>query len=125
LTEARKEYKKSKQSANRVISVAKEKKQKECESDSNDPNHQNEIFQIAKQMVKEREDIMGSNFLKEVSGRVTVDEKGIKDSWKEYMEKLLNEENEWDQCDERPSHPQILWEPPNIGWKTGDPDGMG
>jgi len=27
---------------------------------------------------------------------VTVDEKGIKDSWKEYMEKLMNEENEWD-----------------------------
>jgi len=27
---------------------------------------------------------------------VVVDEKGIKDSWKEYMEKLMNEENEWD-----------------------------
>jgi len=27
---------------------------------------------------------------------VTVDKKGIKDSWKEYMEKLMNEENEWD-----------------------------
>ena len=26
-------------------------------------------------------------------------------------------------CDERPSHPQILWEPPNIGWKTGGPMG--
>jgi len=25
-----------------------------------------------------------------------VDEKGIKDSWKEYMEKLMNEENELD-----------------------------
>ena len=25
-----------------------------------------------------------------------VDDKEIKDSWKEYMEKLLNEENEWD-----------------------------
>ena len=25
-----------------------------------------------------------------------VDEKGIKDSWKEYIEKLMNEENEWD-----------------------------
>jgi len=24
---------------------------------------------------------------------VIVDEKGIKDSWKEYMEKLMNEEN--------------------------------
>jgi len=27
---------------------------------------------------------------------VIVDEKGIKDSWKEYVEKLMNEENEWD-----------------------------
>jgi len=31
-----------------------------------------------------------------VSGKVIVDEKGIKDAWKEYMEKLMNEENEWD-----------------------------
>jgi len=28
---------------------------------------------------------------------VIVDDKGIKDSWKEYMEILMNEENEWDQ----------------------------
>jgi len=27
---------------------------------------------------------------------VIVDEKGIKDTWKEYTEKLMNEENEWD-----------------------------
>ena len=25
-----------------------------------------------------------------------VDEKGVKDSWKEYMEELRNEQNEWD-----------------------------
>jgi len=48
------------------------------------------------QMVKERQDIMGSNCLKGVSVRVIVDTKGIKDSWREYMEKLMNEENEWD-----------------------------
>jgi len=34
-------------------------------------------------MVKEKQDIMGSNCLKGVSGKVTVDEKRIKDSWKE------------------------------------------
>jgi len=45
--------------------------------------------------VKERQDTMGSNCLKAVSGKVIVDEKGIKDPWKEYMEKLMNEENEW------------------------------
>jgi len=42
-----------------VISSAKEKKQKECASDLNDPNHQ-----ITKQMVKERQDITGSDCLK-------------------------------------------------------------
>ena len=47
-------------------------------------------------MVKERQDVTGSNCLKGVSGKVIVVENGIKDSWKEYMEKLMNEENELD-----------------------------
>ena len=87
------EYKKCRQSAKRVISSAKEKKQKECTSHLNDPEHQNEIFLMAKQMVKERQDITGSNCLNGVSGTVIVDEKGIKDLWNEYMEKLMNEKN--------------------------------
>jgi len=44
LEERKDEYKMSRQNAKRVISSAKEKKQKECASDLNDPNHQNEIF---------------------------------------------------------------------------------
>ena len=51
---------------------------------------------MVKQMVKERQDITGLNCIKGASGKVIVDDKGIKDSWKEYMEKLMNEENEWD-----------------------------
>jgi len=51
---------------------------------------------MAKQMVKERRDITGLNCIKGASGKVIVDGKGIKDSWEDYMEKLLNEENEWD-----------------------------
>jgi len=47
-------------------------------------------------MVKPRQDITGSNSLKGISGKVIVDEKVIKDSWKEYMEKLMNEESRWD-----------------------------
>jgi len=35
-------------------------------------------------MVKERQDITGSNCLK-VSFKVIVDKKGVKDSWKKYM----------------------------------------
>ena len=80
----------------RVISSAKEKKQKEWANDLNDSECQNEIFRMAKQMVKERQDITGLNCIKGASGKVIVDDKGIKDSWKEYMEKQMNEENEWD-----------------------------
>ena len=85
----RKEYKKSRQNAKRVISSAKEKKQKECANDLNDSECQNEIFRMAKQMVKERQDITGLNSIKEASG--IVDDKGIKDSRKHYTEKLTNE----------------------------------
>jgi len=55
LKEAWMEYKKCRQSAKRVISSAKEKKQKECTSDLNGPEHQND-----KQIVEERQDITGS-----------------------------------------------------------------
>jgi len=55
------EYKKCRQSVKRVISSAKEKKQKEYASDLNDPEQQNEIFRMAKQMVKERQDITGQD----------------------------------------------------------------
>ena len=85
------EYKKSRQNAKRVISSAKEKKQKKWANDLNDSE-----YRMAKQMVKQRQDITGLNCIKGASGKVIVDGKGIKDSWKEYMEKLMNEENEWD-----------------------------
>ena len=55
------------------------------------------MAKLAKESVcKERQDKTGLNCIKGASGKVIVDDKGIKDSWKEYMEKLMNEENEWD-----------------------------
>ena len=41
-------------------------------------------------------DMLPVKCIKGASGKVIVDDKGIKDSWKEYMEKVMNEENEWD-----------------------------
>jgi len=49
---------------------------------------------MAKQTVKEKQEITGLNCIKGASGKVIVDDKGIKGLWKEYMEKLMNEENE-------------------------------
>ena len=49
------------------------------------------IFRIAKQKKKERKDITGTNCLKGDNGELLVSE----GRWREYFEKLLNEENEW------------------------------
>jgi len=54
LTKAWKDHKKSIQNARMVISLSKEKKQKESASNLNHPEHQNEISRMAKQMVKEK-----------------------------------------------------------------------
>jgi len=51
MKETRMEYKKSRQNAKKVISSAKEKKQKECANDLNDSECQNEFFLMAKQTV--------------------------------------------------------------------------
>jgi len=50
--EARKEYKKSRRNAKRVICSAKEKKQKECLNDLNDSEYQNEIFRRQSRWLK-------------------------------------------------------------------------
>ena len=46
------EYKKSRQNVKRVISLAKEKKQKEWANDINDSKCQNEIFRRANRWLK-------------------------------------------------------------------------
>ena len=48
----------------KVITSAKEKKQKECADDLNNSECHNETFRMAKQMVKERQDITGLNCIK-------------------------------------------------------------
>ena len=54
------------------------------------------MFRIAKQMAKERRDVVGVSCLKDASGCVVVEPEKIKERWKDYMEQLLNVENDWD-----------------------------
>ena len=62
-TEAWEEYKKSKQNTKKVISLAKEKKQRECARDLNDPNQQNEIIFYYKENPESIMLISGLNYI--------------------------------------------------------------
>ena len=57
---------------------------------------QRSVYRIAKQMAGERKDIVDMKCLKNESGEVLVEVDAVKERWREYMERLLNIENDWD-----------------------------
>ena len=54
------------------------------------------MYRIAKQMTDERKDIVDMKCLKMRVGEVLVEADVVKETWREYMERLLNIENDWD-----------------------------
>ena len=54
------------------------------------------VYRIAKQMAGERKDIVDIKCLKNESGEVLIEGDAVKERWREYMERLLNIENDWD-----------------------------
>ena len=57
---------------------------------------QRSVYRIAKQMAGERIDIVDMKCLKNESGEVLAEADVVKERWREYMERLLNIENDWD-----------------------------
>ena len=49
-------------------------------------------------MAKKSKDNIGGKCLRDDEGKLVTGEESLKKQWKKYMEKLLNEENEWDGC---------------------------
>ena len=54
------------------------------------------MFKIAKQSMKDRKDMMGNGCVRDRFGKLCTDERERAQVWKDYMEKVMNEENEWD-----------------------------
>ena len=77
-----------------IARVQAEVMKKQVETLNSKEGRQN-IFKIAKQKKKERKDITGTNCLKGDNGELLVSEQQVSDRWREYFEKLVNEENEW------------------------------
>ena len=89
-------YIKARQRARKAVAKAKERGNDELAKELESEEGKQKVFKVAKQMARERVDVSKVNCLKDSRGRLILDESGKKRVWKEYMEKLLNEENEWD-----------------------------
>jgi len=54
------------------------------------------VYRVAKQMTKSRQDVAEVNCVKDANGKVLVENDQVKEEWRKCMENLLNEENTWD-----------------------------
>ncbi|MBJ5510287.1 hypothetical protein JGG51_24190, partial [Salmonella enterica subsp. enterica serovar Meleagridis] len=73
--------------------VAQENRREELASELEKEEGKSNLFRIARQMARERQDVVGVNCLRDPTGNVVIGNDKIKDTWKSYMEKLLNVEN--------------------------------
>ena len=53
-------------------------------------------FKIAKQSMKDRKDVIGNRCVRDRFGKLCMDERERARVWKNHMEEVMNEENEWD-----------------------------
>ena len=86
-------YKQCRTLARRTVAKAKLDKQMQFAADLESKTGRNNVYKIAKCLSKERRDVIGCNCLRDAKGKIVVEEDEIKKVWKNYMEKLLNEEN--------------------------------
>ena len=49
------------------------------------------VYRVATQMAKSRQDVVGVNCVKDANGKMLVENDQVKEELKKYMEKLLNE----------------------------------
>lgn len=95
-TEANKiRYKNMKNRAKKVVRKAmKEAAEQELRELSEYPN---KVFKRVKLMKKDGKDVEGGRCMRGSDGKLSFSEKDRGRVWKEHMERIMNEENEWDQ----------------------------
>ena len=59
--------------------------------------HPNKVFKLAKSMKKDGKDDEGGRCIRVSDGRLNFSEKDRGKVWKEHMERIMNQENKWDQ----------------------------
>ena len=80
----------------RSVALAQERTGQELVNELEITAGKKNVYRVAKQMAKSRQDVVGVNCVKDANGKVLVESDQVKEEWRKYMEKLLNEENTWD-----------------------------
>ncbi|XP_047029965.1 uncharacterized protein LOC124637498 [Helicoverpa zea] len=88
-------YMEWKRKAKKAVAVARAKAQERLYNSLDSPRGQKELYRITKERKRRSRDITHIKCMKDESGKVLCKDEEIKERWKIYFEKLMNEENVW------------------------------
>ena len=88
------EYNSAKHNASRIIHIEKEGKRKKLGEFLDKEDDKQIVFRAVKQMVRKNKDVEGGGCVKDVEGKIVVEEGKCRETWRVYFEKLSNEEFE-------------------------------
>ena len=94
--EDKQEYRRMKQEAKRQVAIAKEQASEKWAEELETLEGRKKIFQIARQMKKENQDVMGAKFVKDRKGEMLMHSTDVLRRWGEYFEELMNEKNDFE-----------------------------
>ncbi|KAK3570507.1 hypothetical protein QTP86_020082 [Hemibagrus guttatus] len=92
--ENRQEYKELQHRVKREVSKAKQKAYDELYTRLDTREEEKDLYRLARQRDRDGKDVQQVRVIKDRDGRVLTSEESIQRRWKEYFEKLMNEENE-------------------------------
>ena len=94
--DAKVKYSAAKKRAKRAVASAMKEASEKLMKEVEDDKSSRVMFKVAKQSVKDNKDIVGNGCIRNKFGRLCTGERERAEVWKEHMEKVMNEENEWD-----------------------------
>ncbi|KAK3547882.1 hypothetical protein QTP70_000339 [Hemibagrus guttatus] len=92
--ENRQEYKELQRRVKREVSKAKQKAYDELYTRLDTREGEKDLYRLARQRDRDGKDVQQVRVIKDRDGRVLTSEESVQRRWKEYFEKLMNEENE-------------------------------
>ena len=95
----RKAYKEANKQAKRVIYKAKDDHRQEFVEELEREEAKGNLFGVVKRMASRNKDVVGGGGVKDKEGKVQVENSKMLEVWREYYEKLLNEEFIWRRSD--------------------------
>ena len=87
-------YQARKREARRCVWEAKRRMWEQWSENLNTMEGRNKMFRVAAQMRKDRQDIRGTNFIRDENGGIEIKGESVREIWRRYFEELLNVENE-------------------------------